>query len=128
VKEKDVLQRYINNVRRHLSKSLKPGIGLRAEVFPAEGPGAVVTLYLGADEKNIDTFKATSTSIAAALKNIKQNALAGDLANVNFGGTNLILEGNKVILIKGEDNPKLWTDVGSASDVGRILSTSSSSK
>ena len=59
-----------------------------------------------------------------AISDIEQHAF-GDVSNLKFGGTNVILEGNRIILIKGDDSPAAWTDTTSATDASRVLYTSS---
>jgi len=128
MKDKQKIQIYVNNIRRHLSKSLKPGIGLRTKSHPVEGPGAIITIFLGENESNIDEFAPSSPTINSALQTIDQHAIGGDLSGVSFSSTNVIMERNRIVLIKGEDDPQRWSDVGSSSDVNIILSSSGVTK
>ncbi len=118
--ENTLIQRYINNFRRHLARYLKPNIGLRCDVYRAESGGAVVEFTLSPSEENDDTFHPDAPTVSAALANVKQNAFGGDLSAFRFGGTNTILEGNRLIFIKDESSSE-WSDSAARSDVNRVV-------
>ena len=50
--------------------------------------------------------------------------MSGNIENVSFGGTNIYMEANRVLLIKGEDQPKHWDGNAVIEDVRRVVSTS----
>lgn len=101
---------------------------MKTKIHPVEGPGAVITISLGEGESNTDEFVSSSPTVNSALQTIEQHAIDGDLSATSFRGTNIIMEQNRIILIKGEDDPKQWSDVGSSSDVNIILSSSGVTK
>ena len=49
--------------------------------------------------------------------------ISGNIAAIKFGGTNISMEPNRIVLIKGEDVPDLWNDQGARNDVERIIGT-----
>jgi hypothetical protein len=55
------------------------------------------------------------------LASIRQRAFGGSLSGFHFGGTNVVMEDNRIILIKGEDAPDSWSDKAALEDVKRIL-------
>lgn len=118
---RSVLQGYVNNFRRHISRFLKPGIGIRCDVYPMEGAGAVVAFHFGPTEENDDTFHPVVASFAAALANVPQRAFGGDLSGLVFRGTNTILEPERAIFIKDETAPQ-WRDSSAKNDVDRVVS------
>lgn len=117
---KSTIQGYINNFRRHIARYLKPGLGLRCDVYPADGVGAVVAFTLGVDEENDDTVHPPSPNMAMALEHVPQKAFGGNLAGFRFKGTNTILEGNRLIFIKDE-SPAQWRDAAAKADVERVV-------
>jgi hypothetical protein len=121
MQDKKIIQGYINNFRRHLAPYLKPGIGLGCKVFPANSDGAILEFSLGPHVKNEDQYLSTEETVNAALKNIEQRMFGGNLNAIKFGGTNISMEPNRIILIKGEDTPSEWSDDGAREDVKRIV-------
>ena len=118
--ESSLIQAYINNFRRHLARYLKPGIGLRCNVYGALSGGAVIEFTLGPNIENDDTFCLGLATVSKALSNVKQNAFGGELSGFVFRGTNTILEGNRLIFIKDE-SPSEWSDTAAESDVRRVV-------
>ena len=121
MQDKKTIQSYINNFRRHLSPYLKPGIGLASKVFPAKSEGAILEFSLGPDVKNDDQYMPTEETVNAALRKIEQRMFGGNLDALKFGGTNISMEPNRIILIKGEDTLSQWSDKGAKIDVKRIM-------
>lgn len=119
--DRKIIQSYINNFRRHLSAHLKPGIGLSCKVIPVKGEGAILEFSLGPGIKNDDQYTSAEQSVNAALGKIKQRMFAGNLSGVKFGGTNISMEPNRIILIKGEDKITEWDNNGARNDVKRIV-------
>lgn len=120
---KKIMQEYINNVRRYISRYLKPGIGLLCTVYPAHGKGAILVFTLNLNGPNKDIYMNEENTINDALKNISQRAFGGNLDGFKFGGTNLIMEDNRMIFIKGEDNLYDWNERSAKQDVNRIVNS-----
>ena len=122
MQDKKIIQGYVNNFRRHLSPYLKPGVGLACKVIPVKAEGAILDFSLGPDVKNEDQYLSTEDTVNAALKNIQQRMFGGNLDALRFAGTNISMEPNRIILIKGGDTPSEWDDNGARNDVSRIVS------
>lgn len=118
--DKHQIQSYINNFRRRLAAHLRPGIGLQCSIYPAESGGAVLVFQLGPDVENDDVYQAISPSLGRALAQIEQRAFGGNLDGLSFGGTNTILEADKLIFIK-DGNAIEWTDAAAAKDVNAVV-------
>lgn len=118
--DRKIIQEYINNFRRRIARFLKPGIGLACHVYPAESGGAILEIAIGPGLENDDIYKENSQTLGEALSKIKQRAFGGDLEGFVFGGTNVILEDNRIILIK-DDSRSEWTDQAAQDDLGRVL-------
>ncbi len=118
--ERAIIQGYVNNFRRHLARYLRPGMGLRCDVYPAQSGGAVVAFTLGPTEENDDTIHPAAATVSAALTNVEQRAFGGNLAAFTFRGTNTILEGNRLIFIKDESSSE-WRDSTASADAQRVV-------
>ena len=121
MKDKDLLQKYINNFRREISPYLKPNIGLKSKVHPSDGEGAILEFELAPGIENDDEYEIVTPSLGLALKDIEQHAFGGQLENISFKGTNVILENNRIILVKGEDQESQWSEQAVMLDLARVL-------
>jgi hypothetical protein len=117
--DKKVMQEYINNFRRKISRFLKPGIGLTCIVYPVEKSGAILEFTIGPGVENADKYMKVSPTVGNALSNIKQHAFGGNLDAFVFGGTNVILEANRIIFIK-DNSQSEWSDKAAQQDVDRV--------
>jgi len=121
---KKTIQNYINNFRKDLLVYLKPGLGLKINVYPSKSQGAIIEVYFDFNTKNEDIYKEEKSSVNEALKEINQRAFAGDLSSFHFSGTNIIMEDKKIILIKGDDFQKEWDRKKAHEDVSKIVTPS----
>lgn len=122
--DRKTIQNYVNSFRVHLSRHLKPGIGVVCKVYPAERAGAILEFSLGPGLQNDDIYQETSATVGVALSNIPQRAFGGNLEGFAFGGTNTIMEGNRIIFIK-DDSPSEWGEDAALKDVQKLLPTKS---
>jgi hypothetical protein len=118
---KHLIQRYLNNFRRRIAPYLRPGVGMRVTVHPAQQRGGVIEVALGSLEENDDRHLAPCKTINEALRHVRQHAFGGDLDAFRFEGTNIIMEPNRIILIKGSDKKGEWNDQAVERDIKRIL-------
>lgn len=102
MQDRETLQRYINNFRRHFTRWLRPSIGLSSVAHPSVSSGALLEFTIGPDIPNEDQIKDPAPTVNDALGEIKQSAFGGNLRGFRFGGTNVVVEGNRIIIIKGE--------------------------
>ncbi len=121
MQDRKIIQIYINNFRRHIAPFLKPSIGLACKVYPVEKEGAILEFVLGSDVENDDKYLTVKETVNAALKHVEQKMFGGNLDGIKFGGTNISMEPERIVLIKGEDNDSLWNDAGAKHDVQQIL-------
>ncbi|HHQ6721978.1 TPA: hypothetical protein ACSTNG_001718 [Serratia fonticola] len=123
-KKESKYSNYLNNVRRGLSRRLRPNVGININLFPSIDGGAVIEILFMHNKKNKDTIsKHEYSTTSQALKNVKQNAFAGDLNNYKFSGTNAIMDGNKIILIK-DGSESEWGVEAANKDVNNIFGVS----
>ena len=120
-------QRYINNFRRRFTPYLKPEIGMTCNIYLSKDGGGVLEFVMGQDVKNNDVYKTESNSLGGALSNIEQKSFGGKLDGIIFGGTNTILEKNRIILIK-EGNECEWSNKAAMRDIDKLISNSQRDK
>ncbi len=121
MKDKNAIQSYINRFRKELASKLHPDIGVEVVVHPVKEEGAIFELVLGHNKSNNDHFEKSNNKIGQALKKINQNFIEGDLTNVHFGGTNIMAEKDRIIIIKGGDSKGEWEGSSASSDVSRLI-------
>jgi hypothetical protein len=116
-----IIQEYVNNFRRHLAPQLRPGIALASRAHPAKGEGALVEFFFKPGGSNQDETTAVFESVNEALGTVTQHMVGGNVAGVRFGGTNISMEPDRILLIKGEDAMHEWDDAAALRDVLRII-------
>lgn len=121
MQDKKTIQNYINNFRRHFSAYLKPGMGLVCKVFPVKSNGALMEFTVGPNVENDDLYMPLEETVNSALIKIEQRMVGGNIDAIWFAGTNISMEKNRIIILKGEDTPSEWCDEGARNDVQRIV-------
>jgi len=105
---------------------LRPGLGAKLRAFPARGDGAVLEVVFTKQEPSQDIVEPPLASIAEVLSVVPQRMIdAPDFSGIRFGGTNISMEPNRIVLIKGDDSDNEWNDHAAARDVHRIASGAS---
>lgn len=122
--DRKTIQNYINSFRVHFSRYLKPGTGIVCKVYTAEKGGAILEFSLWPGIQNDDIYQETSATVGMALLKIPQKAFGGNLEGFVFGGTNTIMEGNRIIFIK-DDSLREWGEDAALNDVQKLLPTNS---
>lgn len=118
---RDRIQSYINNFRRQISPYLKPGVGLKCQIYQANQEGAILEFRLGQNEKNEDIYLRNYQTVNQALRDIEQSAFGGNLDAFDFKGTNYVLENKRIILVKGTDSLNHWDESASKKDVNKLI-------
>lgn len=121
------LKKYVELFKRNIRAYLVKGISVKVVMHPVEGEGAVFEFFLNDQNDNSEVIEKVRPTIGRVLSEIPQNMVAGNIEGVTFGGTNLYLEGNRIVLIKGEDDPGTWSVNAVQEDVRRVVSTSQGS-
>lgn len=122
------LKKYAELFRRNIKQFLADGVQIRTIIYPVEQDGAVFEFLLNKNNDSSVMVSRTHPSVGAVLTVIPQKIISGNLESVRFGGTNIALEGNRILVIKGEDSVEYWTGNAVMSDVNRVVSTSLGSK
>ena len=122
------LKKYVELFKRNISQFVPSGVDIKSTIFPVEGEGAVFEFLLNKDKNSTEIVENKRPTVARVLSAIPQKIVEGNIENVKFEGTNIYLEGNRILIIKGGDNPLSWSGNAVIDDVNRVLSTSQGEK
>jgi len=122
------LKKYVELFNRNIRHFLAPGVEIRTTIYPVEAEGAVFEFVFNRDNDSSESLDIIRPTISAVLSEIPQGMIEGDLDGVKFGGTNLYLELDRILVIKGEDDQEDWSGNAIIEDVQRIISTSRGGK
>lgn len=127
--KKDLLKKYANKFVSELRPRLRGDVQADMVIYPANGNGAVVEVKLlrGSSRKNkAIQFAADSPTVNSVLKKIPQHFVGGNIDGVHFAGTNISLENNRILLIKGDDQH--WSESDAIADLSRVFNAQSGGK
>jgi hypothetical protein len=99
--KKSKLKKYVELFTRKISTYLSQDINIKTVIHPVEGEGALFEFFLGLNNEETIEFAPVQKTVEHALLSIPQNMISGTPENIKFGGTNLYLENNRVVVIKG---------------------------
>ena len=122
--KKSKLEKYIELFNRKIAEYLSNNVSINTVVHPVLEEGAVFEVFLNQDGDKSIVFTKPSKTVGHVLQNIPQNMYEGAPEHVQFKGTNLLLEDNRIIIIKSEDSNEAWTGIQIDNDVSRVISTS----
>lgn len=126
MKDKDLVRTYVNNFRRHLTSHLLPGVSIKTTGVLAKAGGGIVKVAFSKGSENSDEILRSVETFGDAIKTVGIKAF-GDAQGMAFSGTNVVMEGNSIFLIKGQEK-ELWSDSSAKEDVSKILHSPRSSK
>jgi hypothetical protein len=90
-------------------KVLREGVNFNAVGIVSREQGALVFFEFKAQPRRKFEYKLIDGPIAKAVEKLPQRAFAGNLSSVRFLGKNVIAEGNKLIIIKGDNSKEAWS-------------------
>lgn len=122
------LKKYVELFKRNIRQFVPSGVDIKSTIFPVEGDGAVFEFIFNKNKDSTEIVENIRPTVGRVLSEISQNMVGGNIENVKFGGTNLYLEGNRILIIKGEDDPSSWSGNAVMDDVQRVVSTSQGGK
>lgn len=122
------LKKYTNAFIDALSPYLKKGFQVSATIHPASGEGAVIEFEIHEGKRSDITIVSTDPRVNDTLENIDQRMIGGNIQGVTFRGTNLYMDGQRVVIIKGEDEHTFWSNKAAGEDVGRVVSPKGGAK
>lgn len=124
MKKTSKLKKYTELFLKNLQKFLAPGVSIQTKIYPVDAQGAVFEFTFNRENKESVEIKPPMPSVGHVLSVVPQRMIAGNVHGVTFGGTNIYMEGDRLLLIKGEDNQASWDGNAAIDDVRRVASTS----
>jgi len=100
----------------------------KTTIYPVDGQGAVFEFIFNKENDHSEVIKSISKSVGQILSVIPQRLVSGNIDGFTFGGTNIYMETNRLLLIKGENAKEQWSGNAVLEDVKRVVSTSQGSK
>lgn len=128
MKKNTRLKKYSELFKRNIEKYLAANVAIKTTIYPVEGPGAVFEFVFNKESDNSENVEQIKPSVSSVLSSIPQRFVPGNIEGFTFGGTNIYMEGNRLLLIKGEDSPEQWSGAAIQEDVRRVASTSQGGK
>jgi len=128
MKKSTQLKKYVELFKKGISRYLATGINIKTIIYPVDAEGAVFEFQFNPDNDSSETIDSIRPTVGRVLSDIPQRMVGGNIEGVKFGGTNLYLEGNRILVIKGEDDPSGWSSKAVVEDVQRVVSTSQGGK
>lgn len=116
------LKKYANRFMERIKPSIRSGYDIIARIYPSNSQGAILEFEIIEAKKPSVEIKPTSDSVNSSLKGIEQRLIGGNIDAVRFSGTNVYLDGNRILLIKGDDKHEEWSNAAVEDDIQRILS------
>ena len=114
------LKRYAKLFIEKLLPYMRRGFVISADIYPSEAEGAVIEFNINDSNSNI-TLHQTALTINKILENIDQRLISENISGVKFGGTNISMEDQRIVLIKGEDGHEHWNNRAVDNDIERIV-------
>ncbi|KXI23677.1 hypothetical protein [Photobacterium sanguinicancri] len=118
------LKKYDVLFRKNIKSYLSQNVTVKTIIHPVMSEGAVFEFILNMDGEDDIVVNKCESDINYVLKNIHQTMIIGTLDHIQFSGTNLYLEQNRIVVIKGQDDNRLWTGEAVSDDIRRVVSSS----
>ena len=122
------IKKYANSFISTLKSNLKSGYETSVLVHPADGKGAILEFLISKSEKENIAFTSSVSTINKILENIEQKFIGGNIAGVTFSGTNVYMDGNRIVIIKGDNDHESWSNSAADADVWRVLTPTGNNK
>jgi hypothetical protein len=125
MKDDRQIKGYAKGIIQTLRSNLRNNIDIVIAVTPSEGPGGVVEVQLlerrsgfRKSNKGILINKASAT-VNEALAAIPQSFTDKNQPHVEFRGTNISMEKNRIVFIKGDNDH--WSEDDATKDVNKAI-------
>jgi hypothetical protein len=108
-------KKYFKNFASKHRIILRPDINYNVDAIVSTKDGSLIFIEFKSGKKFFK-YEKTDKPIGDVLMQLPQKAFGGNLSNVKFGGVNVIREGNKLFIIKGDNSAKAWSEQEAAND------------
>lgn len=122
------LKKYAQSFIQELSNHLNKGFKVNATIHPADAEGAIIEFIIHEGNRSeINTLQSVPR-INVTLERIDQRMIGGNIQGVTFRGTNLYMDGQRIVIIKGDNSHDEWSNSAASSDVKRVISSKRGAK
>ena len=128
MKDEIKINNYVSALSQQLSSRLVEGVDIKTIVHPVNQEGAVIEIVLEKGTGGGIEYQDATETVNDAASTVSQNLVTGDLSGITFSGTNISMQDNRIVLIKGGDADNEWNTSSAASDLNRIFNLSEGSK
>lgn len=117
---KENKNRYINKFKKEISKYIRPTAGVEIQLYDSKDGGGVIKATLNGSGNRRSSIAGHFTKLGEAINSSGQRVFGGDLSNVHFNGTNTIVDGDTIFLIKSPASEE-WSTKKATKDVEGIV-------
>jgi hypothetical protein len=116
----EVIRRYCDEFISKHKAILRPDLNYDILAIVSKKEGSLLFIEFKEGKRQLK-YELTDEPIGKVLMLLPQKAFGGDLTGVRFAGTNIVREGNKLILIKGDNSSKAWSQMEAKKDAFREI-------
>jgi len=116
-----LLKKYANSFIDSIKPNIKAGYEIAVNIHPSNASGATIEFEIIEDKKSKITVIPSVASVNKTLGVIEQRMIGGNLDGVRFAGTNVYMEGNRIVIVKGEDEHSSWSKRAAEEDAKRVI-------
>jgi len=116
------LKKYANSFVSSIKASIKLGYNVSAKIHPTNGNGATIEFEINDSKKSQISIIKTVESVNKTLATIEQRMIGGNIDGVTFSGTNIYMDGNRIVIIKGDNEHSSWNNSAAQKDVKKVIS------
>jgi hypothetical protein len=123
MQDKELLELYANGIIKNLRPNIRKDIDINLIIHPAFSSGGVVEVELEPRNKKNKTspfvIKEPKDNIGDVLENVPQSLIKSNFNDVTFEGTNISMENNRIVFIKGDNDH--WSSEDAIADISKIV-------
>lgn len=117
---KETKEKYINSFKKELSRYIQTSAGVDIQLFDAKDGGGVIKATLNSSGSRKSSIAGNYLKLGEAVTSSGQRVFGGDLSHIKFEGTNTIVDGNTIFLIKSPSSEE-WSNKKASQDVEGIV-------
>lgn len=117
---KESKSKYIHKFKKELSRYIKSNAGVEIQLYDSKDGGGVIKATLNGSGSRRSSIAGNYAKLGEAVASSGQRAFGGDLTRIKFEGTNTIVDGNTIFLIKSPSSEE-WSTKKASQDVEGIV-------
>ena len=113
---KSDFKQYCAKFESIFKKVLRSGVNFDALAIVSNVEGALIFFEFKKQARSKLKYKLIDKRIATAVQELPQKGFVGDLSSAKFLGKNIIVERNRIIIIKGDNSRASWSQEEAVKD------------